>query len=230
MTTISVAARNLGVTRDHLHYLIKKKELVTPTMQNKRYLLSDDEIATLQTHIQSTTSLLGALMLVYIRGADTQATVDQLVDRFQEVVWSAGTWGEMGVIAMLEATKFESITSIPFRIQDLRQITNTRTYLVPHEHYHVKETPSIEGTERIALVLLNMERAPELATFVMNRLGDIDQVRRYGNMFGPWDGFAEVRYKEEEDLQSIVLDQIHGITGVEYTTTILTMTNVRKEK
>lgn len=228
MTTISVAAHDLGVTRDQLWYIIKKRKApVTPTMVNKRYLLSNDDIETLRTHIRTTTSTMGALLEVYIRGSEIRSTVDELANRFPEVVWSAGVWGEMSVIAFLEATKFENISSIPFRLQDLRHIANTRTYVIPHEHYHIKPTPEIQGTERIAIILLNLERAPELATFVMNRLGDIPEVRRYGNIFGPWDGLAEVRYEHEDDLQRIVLEEIHNITGVENTTSILTMTNMR---
>jgi DNA-binding Lrp family transcriptional regulator len=169
-------------------------------------------------------------MLLKFPGLKPAVAVDELKKRFREVVWVAGAWGDASVIALLESANFENIASLPFKLREqLDYEFDSRTYIIPSALYHVKETPIVED-ERLAVILINLAKDSNRSdTRVLERLGDIEEVRRYGAILGPWDTFAEVRYQEEDELYSIAMEQIHDIRAVLDTTTILTMRNLRRE-
>jgi hypothetical protein len=101
-----------------------------------------------------------------------------------------------------------------------------RTCIIPSKYYHVKGTPSQD--DRLAVVLLNIENPPRNVHRVLKTLNSISEVKRYGAIFGQWDRFAEVRYKEADDLYPIV-NRIGKSNYVLKTTSILTVHNVRQE-
>jgi DNA-binding Lrp family transcriptional regulator len=148
------------------------------------------------------------------------------------MVWCAGAWGEHSLIAFLEVPKFDTIGAILFDIQRLGYVNYTQTYLISPGEYHVKDAIP-QGCERLALVLLNVENASNLARHVISELEYMPNVIRYGAVLGPWDVFAEVRYEDADHLYSIVMERVHSITGVTDTTSILTMPKgrgLRREK
>jgi DNA-binding Lrp family transcriptional regulator len=226
--TIAETAKALGVTRDQIHYLIKTK-FVTPHQEGKRFLLSNEDVVKIRDHVKEKTKPWGAIILMEVPGAQTKTAVHALKDQIPQVVWSAGAWGDSSVVVFLEAPRLESLTSIPFEVgKQLGNITYLRTCLIPADHYHVKETPL--GNERLAVVLINVENPPRNAPRVVEDLGDIPEVRRYGALFGQWDVFAEVRYKDADDLYTIVMDTISDFKAVTKTTTIQTMRRLRREE
>jgi DNA-binding Lrp family transcriptional regulator len=227
MHTIGETAKALGVTRDQIHYLIKTK-FITPHQEGKRFLLTDEDIVKIRDHVKEKTKPWGAIILMEVPGAKTKTAVHQLKDEFPQVVWAAGAWGDMSVIALLEAPRLESLALLPFDLRTLGYITSLRTCLIPAEHYHVKET--LPENDRLAVVLINVENPPRNAPRVVEDLGDIPEVKRYGALFGQWDVFAEVRYKDADDLYTIVMDKIGDFKTVTKTTTIQTMRRLRREE
>jgi hypothetical protein len=161
---------------------------------------------------------LGAIVLLQVRGTQIKEAVDTLKDQFPEIVWVAGAWGDVSMIAFLEAPRFEDIASLPFALGNLVYVGNTKTCIIPSTYYHVKEEKPSKD-DRLAVTLLNLvENAAHYAPSVMLSLGRIPEVKRYGAVFGQWDAFAEVRYKDEDALQSIVMEGIHAIPDVLNTT------------
>jgi DNA-binding Lrp family transcriptional regulator len=205
MHTIAETAKALGVTRDQIHYLIKTK-FITPHQEGKRFLLTDEDIVKIRDHVKEKTKPWGAIMLMEV----------------------AGGWGDASVVAFLEAPRLESLTVLPFDLRTLGYVTSLRTSLIPAEHYHVKET--LPENDRLAVVLINVENSPRNAPRVAEDLGDIPEVKRYGALFGQWDVFAEVRYKDADDLYTIVMDKIGDFKTVTKTTTIQTMRRLRREE
>ena len=229
MHTIAETAKVLGVSRDQIHYLIKAK-FIEPHQEGKGYLLSDEEVAKIRDRVKEKTKPWGAIILMEVPGAQTKSAVHTLKDKIPQVIWSAGAWGDASVVVFLEAPRFESLTSIPFEVgKQLGYISYLRTLLIPADHYHVKETPVIKD-ERLAVVLINVENPPRNVRRVVEDLGDIPEVKRYGAIFGQWDVFAEVRYKDADDLYVIVMDKISDFKVVTKTTTILTMRRLRREE
>jgi DNA-binding Lrp family transcriptional regulator len=232
MPTIAEAVKQLGLTRDQLHYLIKKK-FVEPQKEGKRFVLSDEDIEKVRRLWQERIKPVAALILLQIAGTRTEEAVYDLKDRCPEIVWVAGAWGESSVIALLEAPKFDTIALAPFDLRNLDYITDTRTYIIPPEHYHVKETTreTPAENERLAVILVNLvNNSNRNLTRGVEDLGDIQEVRRYGAIFGPWDAFAEVRYEDADALQSIVLDRVYKTGNVLRTNSILTMRRLRRER
>lgn len=227
MHTIAETAKALGVTRDQIHYLIKTK-FVEPYQEGKRYLLTDEDIVKIRDHVKEKTKPWGAIMLMEVPGAQTKTAVHALKDHIPQVVWVAGAWGDASVVVLLEAPRLESLTSIPFEVGKLGYINYLRTCLIPAEHYHIKAAPP--ENERLAVVLINVENPPRNAPRVVEDLGDIPEVKRYGALFGQWDVFAEVRYKDADDLYTIVMDTISDFKAVTKTTTIQTMRRLRREE
>lgn len=239
MPTVKEVAENLGITRDRLHYLIKvamKEGKLQPQKVGKRFILTDQDVLELQRVVKEKTKPWAAIMTLKIPGLQTEHAVGLLKDQFREIVWVAGAWGDMSVIAFLEAGKFENIASVPFKVREhLPYVNDTRTYIIPSEHYHVKELPR-KADERLAVILINLIKSSDQVkpldrsvTRVVDELEDIPAVRRRGAIFGPWDCVAEVRYFNERELTHIVTKQIFDITGVLDTTTILTMSEVIRE-
>jgi excisionase family DNA binding protein len=234
MKTVSQAAQDLGVTRDKLHYLIKKK-LIQPHREGKHFLLTDEDIQKVRRHLQVKTKPSAAIIRLRVTGPQVREAVDKLKNGFHEVVWVAGAWGNASIIAFLEAAKLENIASAPFRFRTHLDCSNdSTTYIIPSEHYHVKEILPVEN-ERLAVVLIELAKDSNYSVIpVMKGLSKIKEVRRYGAILGPWDAFAEVRYQDVEQdtdaLYSIVMEQIHEIKCVLNTTTILTMRNLRRER
>jgi len=222
MPTISEVAKELGVSRDQLHYLIRKKQLINPSQQGNRYILSNQDVEILRGQLRKQTTLTGALVMAQVRGAYLKEAVDRTYEQTQEMVWCAGAWGEHSLIAFLELPKFDKIGDILLDIQRLGYVNYTQTYLVSPGNYHVKnEIP--QDCERLALVLLNVEDALFRVHHVINEFENMPNIIRYGAILGPWDIFAEVRYKDVDHLFSIVMERVHRITDVTNTTSILTM-------
>jgi DNA-binding Lrp family transcriptional regulator len=220
MHTIAEASKLLGATRDQIHYLIKT-EFVKPHREGKRFLLSDEDIVKIHDHLQEKNKPWGAIIMMEVPGAQTKTAVHQLKDQIPQVVWSAGAWGDSSVVVFLEAPRLESLTSIPFDVgSKLGYINYMRTCLIPADLYRVKETPP--ENDRLAVVLINVENPPRNVPRVVEDLGDIPEVKRYGAIFGQWDVFAEIRYKDADDL--------YVFKVVTKTTTILTMRRLRREK
>jgi DNA-binding Lrp family transcriptional regulator len=227
MPTIGETAKVLGVSRDQIHYLIKTK-FIQPEQAGKGYLLSDEEVAKIRDRVKEKTKPWGAIMLMEVPGDQTSTAVNALKDNIPQVVWSAGAWGDSCVVIFIEAPRVESLTSIPFAVGQIVNIINMRTLLIPAEHYHVKETPA--ENERLAIVLINVENPSRNVRRVVEDLGDIPEVKRYGAIFGQWDCFAEVRFQDADDLYVIVMEKIWGFKPVTKTTTIQTMRRVRREE
>jgi DNA-binding Lrp family transcriptional regulator len=230
MVTVSEAAVELGVSRDQVHYLIKKlreEGTLKPHKEGNRFMLSDEDMAILRAQLREKIKLIGALILAQIRGTRTKEAVEQIYKSCRQVVWCAGAWGEASLIAFLEVAKFEDMGPILFAIQALGYVTYTRTYLILPEHYHVKQTPG--DCHRLAFVLLNVENA-SLIHYVLDKLGEIPQVKRYGAILGQWDVFAEVRFQNADDLYTIVMEEIHQITGVLNTTSIIAISDLTQER
>jgi DNA-binding Lrp family transcriptional regulator len=230
MVTVSEAAVELGVSRDQVHYLIKKlreQGTLKPHKEGNRFRLSDGDMAILRAQLREKIKPIGALILAQIRGTRTKEAVDQIYQSCRQVVWCAGAWGEASLIAFLEVAKFEDMGPALFAIQAPGHVTHTKTYLILPEHYHVKPTP--QDCHRIAFVLLNGENA-SLIPYILDKLGEIPQVKRYGAILGPWDVFAEVRFQNADDLYSIVMEKIHQITGVVGTNSIITMADLIQER
>jgi DNA-binding Lrp family transcriptional regulator len=194
MPTISEAAKELGISRDQLHYVIRK-EKVKPSRQGNRYILSVQEVGTLRRHLRKQTPLTGALVMAQVRGARLKEAVDRIYEQTREMVWCAGAWGEHSLIAFLELPKFDKIGNILFDIQSLGHVNYTQTYLVSPGEYHVKDNIPPD-CERLALVLLKVEDAPNIVRHVISELEHMPNIIRYGAILGPWDVFAEVRYKD----------------------------------
>jgi DNA-binding Lrp family transcriptional regulator len=240
MPTVTEVAENFGITRDRLHYFIKvatKKRKLKPQKEGNHYILTDEDVEELRSVLIAKTKPWAAIMTMKIPGLRTEHTVNELKNQFREVVWVAGAWGDMSVIALLESGKFENIAAVPFRLREqLHYVNDSRTYIIPSDHYHVKEPPQLENKGRLSVVLVNLVRTSDeekpsdrSVIRVVEDLGEIDAVRRYGAIFGPWDCFVEVRHSNTDELYDIVMRQIYGIRGVLDTTTILTMSSVRQE-
>jgi DNA-binding Lrp family transcriptional regulator len=240
MRTVSQVASSFGISRDELHYLIKvavKKGELKPQKLGNRFILTDEDVKKLRQVLNQRLKPWAAIMTLKVTGLKTKDAVDKLKDEFPEVVWAAGAWGDMSVIALLEAGKFENIASVPIKLRDhLDYVNDSRTYIIPSQHYHVKKPPLVEEA-RLAVVLINLAKPSDKekpsdrsAVRVAEDLGDIISVRRYGIIFGPWDCFAEIRHRDSDELYEIVTQQIYGITGVLDTTTILTMSKIRREE
>jgi DNA-binding Lrp family transcriptional regulator len=227
MPTIGDTAKVLGVSRDQIHYLIKTK-FIQPQQAGKGYLLSDEEVEKIRNRVREKTKPWGAIILMEVHGNHTGTAVHALKDQIPQVVWSAGAWGEFSVVLFLEAPRIESLTSIPFDLGKHSYINFMRTLLIPADHYHVKETPA--ENERLAVVLINVENPPRNVRRVVEDLGDIPEVKRYGAIFGQWDCFAEVRFQDADDLFAIVMEQIWGLKPVTKTLTIQTMRRLRREE
>lgn len=239
MPTVSQVADSLGVSRDQLHYLIKVARQngdLNPKKIGKRFLLTPTEVEYLHHTLQEKTKPWGAIMTLKIPGLKTEDAVRKLKEQFREVVWAAGAWGDMSVIALLEAVRFENMASVPFKVREqLPYVNDSRTYVLPSEQYTVKQA-RVKEKPRLSVILINLVKSSDQEkptdrsiSRVVLELGEIDDVRRYGAIFGPWDCFAEVRHKDSEELYEIVTQQIYGIRGVLDTTTILTMSKVRRE-
>jgi DNA-binding Lrp family transcriptional regulator len=239
MPTVIEVADSFGVTRDRLHYLIKvavKEGKLQPQKEGKRFILTDQDVLALQRVVKEKTKPWAAIMTLKVPGLQTEHAVDVLKDQFREVVWVAGAWGDMSVIALLESGKFENIASVPFKVRErMPYVNDTRTYIIPSEHYHVKDLQR-RADERLAVILINLIKSSDQVkpldrsvTRVVGELEDIPAVRRWGAIFGPWDCVAEVRFSDEKELTHIVTKEIFGITGVLDTTTILTMSEVIQE-
>jgi DNA-binding Lrp family transcriptional regulator len=154
MVTVSEAAVELGVSRDQVHYLIKKlreQGTLKPHKEGNRFRLSDEDMVILRAQLREKIKPIGALILAQTRGTRTKEAVDQIYKSCRQVVWCAGAWGEASLIAFLEVAKFEDMGSILFAIQALGYVTYTRTYLILPEHYYVKQTPG--DCHRLAFVL-----------------------------------------------------------------------------
>jgi DNA-binding Lrp family transcriptional regulator len=240
MPTVTEVAENFGISRDRLHYLIKvstNKGKLKPQKVGKRFLLTDEDVEELHSVLKQKTKPWAAIMTLKIPGIHAEHAVEEIKKQYREVVWVTGAWGDMSVIALLESGKFENIASVPFKLREhLDHVNDSRTYIIPSEHYHVKEAQR-ENKARLSLVLINLEKPSDKVNpldrnvvRVVEDLGKIATVRRYGAVFGPWDCFAEVRHSNTDELYDIVTHDIYGIEGVLDTTTILTMSNVRREK
>jgi DNA-binding Lrp family transcriptional regulator len=238
MTTVSQAAQTLGLSRDQLHYVIKKCQkqglMEKPLKKGNRFLLSDEDIEKLGRELQEKIKPMGAILLVRVPGTRTAEAVNTLKERFPQVVWVAGAWGDSSVIALLEAPKFETIASIPFELEKtLDYVNDTRTCMIPSVHYYVKET-SPAARDQLAVILINVAKSVEQSSRdtlrVVEDLHDIPEVKRYGAMLGQWDAFAEVRYQNADALPDIVLNKIYKIRGVYNTTSILTMRKFRHQR
>jgi DNA-binding Lrp family transcriptional regulator len=227
MRTIGDTAKVLGVSRDQIHYLIKTK-FIQPHQEGKGYLLSDEEVEKIRNRVKEKTKPWGAIILMEVHGNHTGTAVHALKDKIPQVVWSAGAWGESSVVVFLEAPRIESLTSIPFDLGKQGYINYMRTLLIPADHYYVKDT--LAENDRLAIVLINVENPPRNVRRVVEDLGDIPEVKRYGAIFGQWDCFAEVRYKDADDLFVIVMEKIWGFKTVTKTTTIQTMRALRREE
>jgi DNA-binding Lrp family transcriptional regulator len=232
MPTISEVARELGVSREQLHYLIGKKQIIRPSRQGNRYTLSDQDVEILRGHVRKQTVLTGALVMAQVRGVQLKEAVDEIYEQTREMVWCAGAWGEHSLIAFLELPKFDNIGDIIYNIQRLGYINYTQTYLVSPGEYHVKDMIP-QDCERLALVLLKVVDALYRARHVISELTKMPNIIRYGALLGPWDIFAEVRYKDVDHLFSIVMEEVYRIKDVTDTTSILTMPKgrgLRREK
>lgn len=234
MPTVSETAKELGMTRDQLHYLIRTN-FVEPHKEGKRFLLTDTDVEKIRHRLQEKTKLSAAIIQLQVTGNRTGAAVEELKARFPEVVWAAGAWGEASVIALLEAPKLEKIAAIPFDLGRWDYVNHTKTSIIPPEYYHVKETP-ILANERLAVILINYfltsaeKRSGRTNRRVLEDLGEIPEVKRWGTLLGQWDAFAEVRYADADRLYSIVMEEISEFEGVANTTTILTMRKLRRER
>jgi DNA-binding Lrp family transcriptional regulator/DNA-binding transcriptional MerR regulator len=229
MYTIAEAMKQLGITKDQLHYKIKRG-VIQPQREGKRFFLSDEDIEMVRQSYQRKTKPSAAIIQLQVAGKETENAVDTLHKHFPQVVWAAGAWGDCSVIALLEAPKLELIASVPLDLGKYDYVRNTKTSIIPSSQYHVKETPPIaKENERLAVVLINAEKSPRKAPRVVEDLSDIPEVRTWGTMLGQWAAFAEIRYEDADRLYAIVMDTIYEIDGIVNTTTILTMRKLRRE-
>jgi DNA-binding Lrp family transcriptional regulator len=229
MPTIAEAIRQLGITKDQLHYQIKKK-VIQPQRKGKLYMLTEEEIEKLRQREQKKATRSAAIIQLQIAGKETRTAVETLHRHFPQVVWVAGAWGDCSVIALLEAPRLELIAQVPLDLGKFEYVRNTKTSIIPASQYHVKDTPPIsEGKERLAVILINAEKSPRKAPRVVEDLGDIPEVKRWGTMLGQWDAFAEIRYEDADRLFTIVMEKINEIDNVVNTTTVLTMSRLRRE-